>query len=99
MADRKRKKRVEAPDVNPEWFKLLENHGGSHQPEPVPPGWMTTRDLAKAWGLSISSVNQKVKRMKDKGLVEVRSFQLMQDKVRPVPHYKVKSGAVRPGAK
>jgi hypothetical protein len=98
MASRKRKKRVETPAVG-EWFKLLEEHGGSHQAEPVPKGWMTTKEVALAWGLSVSTTTQYLNRMTDQGLVEVREFRVKRNTVRPIPHYKIKPGAVRPGAK
>ena len=97
MAYRKRKKRVETSGVEAEWFDLLAQPGSYHQAEPVPKGWMTSDEVATAWDLANATAVQYIKRMKDKGLVEVRDFKIMRDKVRPIPHYKILGP--RPGSK
>ena len=92
MASRKRQKRVDSPGLDPAWFDLLSNSSGTNKVDEVPPGWLTMKELAAAWGLSVSYGTQKLRTLVEKGLVETRTFRLQRNTIRPVPHYRIKKG-------
>ena len=92
MASRKSKKRVDSPGLDPAWFDLLANNSGTNKVDEVPPGWLTMKELAAAWELSVSYSTQKLRTLMDKGLVETRTFRVQRNIIRPVPHYRVKKG-------
>ena len=92
MASRKGKKRVDSPGLDPAWFDLLANSSRDNEVDEVPPGWLTMKDLAAAWGLSVSYGTQRLRTLVEKGLVETRTFRLQRNTIRPVPHYRIKKG-------
>lgn len=80
-------------DINNAWAELLD---ARPEPDGVPDGWMTCRDIAelqRARGVaaSESTVYRKLKMLADLGRVERREFRVLSGGVvRPVPHYRVK---------
>lgn len=92
MASRKRKKRVAAPAVDPKWVKLLAEHSaGYNPPDEVPAGWLTMTELAREWSLTVSHATVIVRGLVASGRIEMSTFRVMRNHVRPVPHYRIKA--------
>lgn len=88
MASRKRKERLDSPGLDPAWFKLLTESGNDHSLDEVPPGWLTTSEIARGWGLSESYANYKIRHMVKAGHLEMKVFRVQRNVPRPVPHYR-----------
>ena len=59
----------------------------------VPPGWFTVADLAEELGKSICTTSERVRKMVKDGAVERQDFVIqLEQRVRPVPHYRLKKG-------
>ena len=57
----------------------------------VPEGWVTTREIAEAQGLSTSQVHKKLHVLLAKGKVETKRFRIKTSRgFYPVPHYRIK---------
>ena len=60
-------------------------------PDQVPPGWFTIAQLAKQIDRSVCNTSQRVSRMVAEGKAEKKLYRIqLQEKVRPVPHYRLK---------
>jgi len=71
------------------WCEILS--APSVTPDKVPAGWFTVAQLADQLGKSICNTSQRVRRMVAAGKAERRMFRIqLAEKVRPVPHYRLK---------
>jgi hypothetical protein len=59
-------------------------------PDTVPPGWLTTREIAAKLGKSDSTVGTQLARAVREGRAQRQNFRIHSaGTVRPVPHYKL----------
>ena len=57
----------------------------------VPAGWFSVAQLADQLGKSICNTSERVRRMVAEGKAEKKLYRIqLAEKVRPVPHYKLK---------
>jgi hypothetical protein len=57
----------------------------------VPPGWFTAIQIAEQSGKSYVTTTERIRRMIKQGRVERKNFTIqLEQRVRPVPHYKLK---------
>lgn len=84
----KSKKSTAKPDSElAKWCELLAQSTATA--ETVPPGWFTTKELAKKFG-GTSTVKTKVLAHAKAGRVQTRVFRIRLNKmVRPVRHYRL----------
>jgi hypothetical protein len=54
----------------------------------IPDGWYSAIELAKMWGVTISSVQKKIKTGKELGYVTEKKFLIKRDRIMRIPHYK-----------
>ena len=71
------------------WCKQLATVGAA--PEVVPPGWFTVKQIAEAERRSECVTSEKIKKLVERGGAERKEFTIrLAQKVRPVPHYRLK---------
>ena len=89
MANRKRNKRMAAPDIGAEWMQAL--GGALHRgPEQVPEGWHTVRDIAAMTGVSEVWTYKKLVRLVDQGKAEMKRFRITTgQRTMHVTHYQI----------
>lgn len=57
----------------------------------VPPGWFTVAQIAHKMGKSYARTGELIRRMMVNGRAERKDFTIqLEQRVRPVPHYKLK---------
>ena len=90
MSRHKKSAAIVTPDADLAlWCAQLATVGAL--PEAVPPGWFTVKQIAKAEGRSECVTSEKIKKLMDRGGAERKEFTIrLAQKVRPVPHYKLK---------
>lgn len=60
------------------------------QPDAIPEGWKTAEQwAAEEKDMSVRSAGDLIKAAVKKGLMEKKSFRVMRDVVRPIPHYRI----------
>lgn len=76
-------------DALARWSKALSSP--SVEPEQVPDGWFTVAQLADKLDRSHCNTSERVRKMVAAGKAEKKMFRIqLEQKVRPVPHYRLK---------
>lgn len=71
------------------WCQILSQ--SSVAPDKVPAGWFTVAQLADKLDRSHCNTSERVRKMVAAGKAEKKMFRIqLEEKVRPVPHYKLK---------
>ena len=71
------------------WCQILSQ--SSIVPDKVPDGWFTVAQLADRIDPSNSNTSERVRKMVAAGKAEKKMFRIqLEEKVRPVPHYRLK---------
>lgn len=64
---------------------------GTVQPEKVPAGWFTVAELAEQLGKSHCNTSERVRRLVKIGKAERKDYTIqLEQRVRKVPHYRLK---------
>ena len=79
-----------SPDLDlARWCAQLATVGAA--PEVVPPGWFTVKQISVAQGKSECVTSENIKKLVKRGGAERKMFSIrLAQKVRPVPHYRLK---------
>jgi hypothetical protein len=79
-----------SPDLDlARWCAQLATVGAA--PEVVPPGWFTVKEIGRAQGKSECVTSENIKKLVKRGGAERKMFSIrLAQKVRPVPHYRLK---------
>ena len=89
MANREGDKRMATPSLGSKWMEALEV-AISGDPEQVPEGWHTVRQVAEATDRSETWTYKKLEAMVRQGKAEKRKFRVEAvTQVRPVTHYRM----------
>jgi hypothetical protein len=73
------------------WCEALASASRARQPDVVPAGWFTTRQIATARGLHKCNVERKIRALIGSGLAEVREFLIRAGNgTKSVRHYRLK---------
>jgi predicted ArsR family transcriptional regulator len=76
-----------------EWTKLL-MQTLTKNVDVIPPGWLTSDQVAKKFGVQRSQAIKLLKDMREDGLVEAKQFRVVINKeygvARPQVHYRIK---------
>ena len=71
------------------WCQILSQ--SSVVPDKVPAGWFTVAQLADKLDRSHCNTSERVRKMVAAGKAEKKMFRIqLEEKVRPVPHYRLK---------
>lgn len=71
------------------WCQILSQ--SSMAPDEVPAGWFTVAQLADKLDRSHCNTSERVRKMVAAGKAEKKMFRIqLEEKVRPVPHYRLK---------
>ena len=63
----------------------------SQDPDKVPPGWLTAKQICKQVGKALSTVGGQLNRAVKEGAAERTTFRILTGSVvRPVPHYRLR---------
>lgn len=80
-------KRATDPDLA-RWCAVLAT---SQDPDKVPPGWLTAKEISERIGKALSTVGGQLGRAVLEGSAERKTFRILTGSVvRPVPHYRLK---------
>jgi hypothetical protein len=76
-----------------EWTRLL-MHTLTKNVDVVPPGWLTSDQVAEKFGVQRSQAIKLLKDMRDDGKIETKAFRVVINKeygvARPQMHYRIK---------
>ena len=62
------------PDLTGDWATALQNHIADRTERPAPPGWLTTRAIAKLLKITPTHASRNLSEMVKKGKVEMKKF-------------------------
>lgn len=83
------KKQIKKDSELTRWCDMLTT--SSVKPDEVPEGWFTVATLADQIGKSLCTTSERVRKMVLRGTVERKDFKIqLEQRVRPVPHYRLK---------
>ena len=90
MSRHKKSAAIVTPDADlARWCAQLATVGAA--PQVVPPGWFTVKEIGRAQGKSECVTSENIKKLVKRGGAERKMFSIrLAQKVRPVPHYRLK---------
>ena len=62
------------PDVTGDWAAALQNHIADRTERPAPPGWLTTRAIAKLLKITPTHCSRNLSQMVKQGKAEMKKF-------------------------
>jgi hypothetical protein len=83
------KKQIQKDSDLRRWCDMLT--ASSVEPDEVPEGWFTVAELAEQIGKSVCNTSERVRKMVKHNRALRKDFKIqLEQRVRPVPHYKLK---------